>query len=242
MIAGVLVPGRGYGVQGPLFDLADEALRDLGAAVEAITWTVPDGLLSIGPEPFVRAHVAAALHRLTTAAPTARPVLIAKSLGSHAAGLAAERELPAVWLTPLLNDDAIVAAITRNPAPALLIGGTADKFWVPEAAAATGKTVLTVDGGDHGLRPPGTLRAYTDALGTVAMAMAEFLADHRDLGLSDRLREAVLAAVTVAERPGVPASRATAAITLRAALEQDPSGLSAGEAALLGELLDRLAD
>jgi hypothetical protein len=177
MIAGILVPGVAYPVRAPLLDLADDALRDLGAPIEAIEWTVPDGLLSVGPEPFVRAHVAAALHRLSAAEAEAEPVIIAKSFGTHAAALAAERKLPAIWITPLLTNAAIVSAIARNPAPALLVCGTADTHWVPEAATATGKTVLTVEDGDHGLRPPGTLRDYTDALGTVAMAMADFLAD-----------------------------------------------------------------
>lgn len=81
MIAGVIAPGHGYGPQAPLLDLAGEALADRSAAVETINWTVPDGLLDIGPEPFVRAHVAAALHRLSVAARTATPVIIAKSTG-----------------------------------------------------------------------------------------------------------------------------------------------------------------
>ncbi|MEV6931536.1 alpha/beta hydrolase [Dactylosporangium sp. NPDC051485] len=175
MIAGVIVPGRGYGPQAPLLDLAHEALADRDAAVEVVHWTVPEGLLDIGPEPFVRAHVSAALHRLAGRTPGAQPVIIAKSLGTHAALLAAERELPAIWLTPLLHMDVIAEAITRNPAPALLIGGTRDRFWLPDVAAATGKAVVTIDGGDHGLRPPGPLRAYTDALGAAGTAIEEFL-------------------------------------------------------------------
>jgi hypothetical protein len=175
MIAGVVVPGRGYGPQAPLLDLAGEALADLGAAVETVTWTVPDGLLDIGPEPFVRSHVLAALHRLAKAAPGTQPVIIAKSLGTHAAGLAAERQLPAIWLTPLLYDDAITDAIARNPAPALLVGGTRDRSWIPDAAVRTGKTVVTIDDANHGLRPLGPLRAYTNALGTIGTAMEEFL-------------------------------------------------------------------
>jgi len=173
MLAGVIVPGRGYGPQAPLLDLAHEALRDREAAIETIEWTVPAGLLEIGPEPFVRAHVAAALHRLTKAT----PVIIAKSLGTHAAVLAAERELPAIWLTPLLHLEPIAEAIARNPAPALLIGGTADASWIPQTAAATNKTIVTIDGGDHGLRPPGPLRAYTNALGDVGTAMETFLSE-----------------------------------------------------------------
>jgi hypothetical protein len=177
MIAGVIAPGRAYGPQAPLLDLAAEALADRGAAVETISWTVPNGLLDIGPEPFVRAHVAAALHRLSEAGQTAAPVIIAKSLGTYAAGLAAERELPAIWLTPLLHIESIAEAITRNPAPALLVGGTRDRSWVPQVAAATSKTIVAIDGGDHGLRPPGPLRAYTDALGIVGTAIEDFLSE-----------------------------------------------------------------
>ena len=175
MIAGILTPGHGYGPQAPLLSLAREALADRDAVVETISWTVPDGMLAIGPEPYVRAHVAAALHQLAERAPGATPVIVAKSLGTHAAELAADRELPAIWLTPLLHVAPIAEAITRNPAPALLIGGTGDPSWLPGVAAATGKTVVTIDGADHGLRPPGTLRAYTDALGAAATAMEAFL-------------------------------------------------------------------
>ena len=176
MLAGVLVPGRGYTAQAPLLDLARHALEDRNARVETVQWLVPDGLFSMdGAEPFVRLHVGAALHRLTEDLPGATPVVIAKSLGSYAAALVAERGLPAVWLTPILTDDRVAAAIGRSTGPALLVGGTGDSSWLPEAAAATGKTVVTVDGGDHGLRPPGPLRAYADALGTVGTAIEEFL-------------------------------------------------------------------
>ena len=177
MIAGVIAPGRGYGPQAPLLDLAREALADRSAAVETINWTVPDGLLDIGPEPFVRAHVAAALHRLSVAGQTATPVIIAKSLGTYAAALAAQRKVPAIWLTPLLHIEPIAEAITRNPAPALLVGGTRDRSWLPHVAETTGKTLVTIEGGDHGLRPPGPLRAYTDALGAIGTAMEIFLSE-----------------------------------------------------------------
>ncbi|GGK74842.1 hypothetical protein Sme01_34420 [Sphaerisporangium melleum] len=83
--------------------------------------------------------------------------------------------------------------------------------------------------------------------------------DTRDLGLSDRVREAALAGVlrldgarsspgpritaagaAVTGTAGAP-TRANAALTLRALIEQEPAGLTPGEHALLGELLDRLA-
>jgi AcrR family transcriptional regulator len=64
-----------------------------------------------------------------------------------------------------------------------------------------------------------------------------------DPGLSERVREAALAAVLVvptSSRTG-PA-RATAAIALTAALGEDPNGLTPGELGLLRELLTRLSN
>jgi hypothetical protein len=175
MLTAILIPGGIGTVQTTLLDLAWEALHDRQALVEEVSWTVPEGLTEIGPEPFVRAYAAAALHRLIQRDPDARPVLIAKSLGTHAATLAADLELPAIWLTPLLTVPPIVDAITRNPAPQLLIGGTADRSWVPEAARATGKRILTVRDANHSLRAPGTLRDFTETLGTIGTALEDFL-------------------------------------------------------------------
>ncbi|HYN97349.1 MAG TPA: hypothetical protein VES42_26210 [Pilimelia sp.] len=85
----------------------------------------------------------AALRRLREEGPRQSVVVIAKSLGSSAAALVAERGLPAVWLTPVLTDDSAVESTAAGPAPALLIGGSAGRLWVPAAAEATGKQTLT---------------------------------------------------------------------------------------------------
>jgi AcrR family transcriptional regulator len=61
-----------------------------------------------------------------------------------------------------------------------------------------------------------------------------------DFGLSERVREAALAGVTRGTKAEAP-TRANAALTLRAIVDADPADLSPGERALLGELLDRLA-
>jgi AcrR family transcriptional regulator len=68
-------------------------------------------------------------------------------------------------------------------------------------------------------------------------------AEPRDLSLSDDVRDAVLDRVTVqpARDEGRGEPVAVAAIALDAALGESPVGLSAGEAALLRELLRRLA-
>jgi hypothetical protein len=85
------------------------------------------------------------------------PLLIAKSLGTTAAAVAAERHLPAVWLTPLLTLPWVTAALHRATAPFLLVGGTADAMWDPTLASRLSPHVLDIDGADHGLFVPGPL-------------------------------------------------------------------------------------
>ncbi|GAA1267350.1 TetR/AcrR family transcriptional regulator [Sphaerisporangium rubeum] len=62
-----------------------------------------------------------------------------------------------------------------------------------------------------------------------------------DFRLSGRVREAALAGVLHTHSADAPATRASAALTLRALVGDDPGDLTPGERALLGELLDRLA-
>ena len=62
-----------------------------------------------------------------------------------------------------------------------------------------------------------------------------------DFGLSGRVREAALAGVLHTPSADTPATRASAALTLRALVDNNPGDLTPGERGLLGELLERLA-
>ncbi|NES25973.1 alpha/beta hydrolase [Micromonospora terminaliae] len=104
-----------------------------------------------------------------------RPLLIGKSLGTNAAAIAAERSLPAVWLTPLLTLPWVVAALSRATAPFLLVGGTADRVWDGAVARRLTPHVLEVEGADHGLYVPGPLTDSVAVLGRVVVAVEEFL-------------------------------------------------------------------
>ena len=101
--------------------------------------------------------------------------MIGKSIGSNAAVLAAERSLPAVWLTPLLTFPWIVAALERATAPVLLIGGTADKMWDGVAARRLSPDVFEVEQADHRRRAR-TARRLIAVLGRVVQAIEQFLA------------------------------------------------------------------
>ncbi|WP_307834412.1 alpha/beta hydrolase [Paractinoplanes lichenicola] len=104
-----------------------------------------------------------------------QPLLIGKSLGSFAAGLAAERSLPAVWLTPILSVPWVPAALERATAPFLLVGGTADKFWDRALARRLSPYVVEVPAADHGMFVPGPLTDTIAVLARVVVAIDEFL-------------------------------------------------------------------
>jgi hypothetical protein len=90
--------------------------------------------------------------------------VIAKSLTTRAAGVAAERRIPAVWLTPLLNDPESVELLRARTARALLIGGTADQSWDGALARELSDDVVELDGADHGLARVGDVQAVADAV------------------------------------------------------------------------------
>jgi hypothetical protein len=96
-------------------------------------------------------------------------LLIAKSLTTRAAGLAADRAWPAVWLTPRLDDPESVEGLRRRTAPALLVGGTLDALWDGALARELSADVLELEGADHGL-------ARIDQAPLVGEAVAAFAA------------------------------------------------------------------
>jgi hypothetical protein len=103
------------------------------------------------------------------------PLLIGKSLGTNAALLAAERRLPAVWLTPILTVPWVAAALDRATMPFLLVGGTADAMWNGALARRLSPHVLEIDGADHGMYVPGPLTDSITVLGRVVTAVEDFL-------------------------------------------------------------------
>jgi hypothetical protein len=166
----VLVPGRGYDLRAPLFAYARESLTRSGFDVRGVDWRVPE--LTDGE------HRTWVPQQVEPVANERTDLLVGKSLGSFAAPLAADRRLPAVWLTPILGDPALVDALRRAPAPFLLIGGTADFAWDGAAARRLTPHVLEVDGADHSMLVPGPMAGSAAVLGRVCTAIEEFVAEH----------------------------------------------------------------
>jgi pimeloyl-ACP methyl ester carboxylesterase len=167
MADAVVIPGRLFGPGAPLLMYTGDVARSRGARVHRHEWTsTPPEALDEG-ERWVRAQI--------LPLPAEQPLLIAKSLGTQAAALAAERDLPAVWLTPLLMHPPLVAALSRATAPFLLLGGTADPAWDGEVARRLTPHVFEVPEADHGMYVPGPVTASIAVLAQVVGAMCEFL-------------------------------------------------------------------
>jgi hypothetical protein len=178
--AAVVIPGGQYGPHVPLLMYAGDAAQARGAQVYPISWTAPEQPMQVPPDDrpdWVAAQVTPVLDELTAQAPGAVPLLIGKSFGTYAAAVAADQGLPAIWLTPLLTDEPVVAALRRSTAPTLLIGGTADKVWDGTIARQLSPYVFEVLDADHGMYVPGPLAASATVLGRVATAIEEFLDD-----------------------------------------------------------------
>jgi hypothetical protein len=185
----VVVPGARNGPRAPLLMFSADAAEARGARIRPISWTRPDDPIHLAAgerEPWVLSQVDPVLDELDD---DGALLLIGKSLGSHAAAAAARRTLPAVWLTPMLSDDSLVAALHRATAPCLLVGGTADPLWNGPLARQLSPHVLEVEGADHGMYVPGPLAGSAAVLGRVATAVEEFLdgvlwlpADEHDAG------------------------------------------------------------
>jgi hypothetical protein len=167
----VLLPGMQYSTQAPLLWFA----REVAAAREWSALEVLDSLPE-GAEPFGWARDRA--RRALDHVEADEVVVVGKSLASAAAGLVADRVLPAVWLTPLLHEPRVVDDLSRASRPALLIGGSADEAWAPDALADSGLLqVVSLDGLDHSLQRPGNPMASLGALRTVSQRVDQFLAE-----------------------------------------------------------------
>jgi pimeloyl-ACP methyl ester carboxylesterase len=165
----VLLPGARYPTRAPLLWFAREVAVARGFGVLEVLDEPP-----AGEDPFAWVHDRA--QRALEHQPTELDVVIGKSLSSDVAGLVADRGLPAVWLTPLLDRPGIIAALARTTRPTLLVGGTADPTWLPDAIPDNVMLDrLQLDGLDHGLQLPGDPQASLNALRKVVKKVDRFL-------------------------------------------------------------------
>lgn len=171
MADALVIPGIWFGPAVPLLMYAGDVAEMRGATVHRHSWSQeipkPD-------QPEIEGWVSGEIAPVIDAV-GGRPLLIGKSLATNAAAIAAERSLPAVWLTPLLTLPWVADALGRATAPILLVGGTADEVWDGDVARRLSPYVLEVEGADHGMYVPGPLTESIAVLSRVVVAVEDFL-------------------------------------------------------------------
>ncbi len=165
----VVLPGRQYSADAPLLYFAAEVALARGWDVRQVWWDPPARGSGTDEAGWVGEQLEAAL----ADAPD-RVLVVAKSLGTLAAGAAADRHLEAAWLTPLLADPAAAAPLLSYPAAQLVVIGTEDPFLDRAVIGALPGTQLLVPG-DHVLRVPGDPHATLASHALVVRALDSWL-------------------------------------------------------------------
>jgi hypothetical protein len=169
----IVLPGAGYSAQAPLLWFARRAALQAGHNALVVT-DVFDGE-SDDPIRWVQERTEATLGYVRPKDP--HPLLIAKSLTSLAAGVAAAERLPAVWFTPLIAEPQILAGLHAGTEPKLLIGGSDDPSWDANAAnTLPNADVLELAGADHSLEAPNDVAESLENLKRATDAVHKFVA------------------------------------------------------------------
>lgn len=166
----MLLPGQFYPTRAPGLWFAREAVMSRG-------WSALEVLGEPGEHDDPLGWERECAERALQAAGQARLLIVGKSMASLLAGDVAERELPAVWLTPLLTEASVIDGLARTRHATLLAGGDADPTWRPDGLPerAGHLEVLELPGVDHGLQVPGDVAASVDALARLSAGVAEFV-------------------------------------------------------------------
>ncbi|MFJ9842925.1 alpha/beta hydrolase [Kitasatospora sp. NPDC101155] len=175
----LVLPGGGYSPARPLLHFARAVLLRHGWTVQELWWQLPAGSADLAMEEWI-AWVERQVAEAVDAERGACRLLVGKSLGSFACGLAADRELAAAWLTPILTLDHVAEALGRAQAPTLLVGGSADRRWDRRIADSTGHEVLELPGADHGLERDDDPLGSVDILRQVVERLDRFVGSLAD--------------------------------------------------------------
>ncbi|MDP9443247.1 MAG: alpha/beta hydrolase [Actinomycetota bacterium] len=171
----IVLPGAGYSPAHPVLEIARLALLQQGWTVQQVWWEAPSDRFDDvdGTVGWVCRQAEASL-----AAETAADALLlaGKSLGTLAAKVAASRQLPAVWFTPLLDVGRAPPRYARPRPPRLLVGGGSDESWPATIAERLGGDQLVLEGADHGLVVSGDVAATAHGWGRLAERVTAFFA------------------------------------------------------------------
>lgn len=149
----IVLPGSKYTPDGPMLFFAAQVALMRGWSVRQVWWEVPQFSSDAEEVVWVGSQLDAAVDGFA-----GRVLVVAKSLGTLAARLAAARGYDAAWLTPLLTESDLAEPLLSYPAAQLVVIGSSDPYLSQEVLDALPGERLVV-AGDHILRVPGDAAA-----------------------------------------------------------------------------------
>lgn len=172
----LVLPGAHYTADNPLLFLAATVLTECGYEVWALDWTFTASTHTEGRE-FVK-HGADALLRAANedaaGAHYERTLVLTKSISSHALPWAEEHGFPGIWLTPVLDHDAVAEAFREAQLQHLTVGGSADPHWKDDFTFPDGITSLEIPDANHSLQVPGDWRRTIESFEITMGAIEQF--------------------------------------------------------------------
>jgi hypothetical protein len=181
----VVLPGGGYGPLGPALRFPIIACRQIsdGPTIE-VTYpqTREDTPIATRIE-VMNAAVSQQVNAAMEQSPAANVVIVAKSLGTRALAAIAttlprDRQIAAVWLTPLFGAEDVRTAAMRAGLQSLIVAGTADPYHdqvgFDSVSTALDADTLLIPGADHSLEIPGDVFATLEAMRSLSSAVLDF--------------------------------------------------------------------
>ncbi len=153
----IVLPGSKYTPDGPMLFFAAQVARMRGWDVRQVWWDVPQFSSDAEEVAWVGSQLDAALDDYA-----GRVMVVAKSLGTLAAPVAAARGYDAAWLTPLLTESVVAEPLLSYPAAQLVVIGSSDPYLSRDVLDALPGERLVVRG-DHILCVPGDAPAMVDS-------------------------------------------------------------------------------
>lgn len=156
----IVLPGSKYTPDGPMLFFATQVALMRGCDVRQVWWEAPQLSSDAEEVAWVGSQLDAALDGYE-----GRVLVVAKSLGTLAAPVAAARGYDAAWLTPLLTESDLAEALLSYPAAQLVVIGSSDPYFSQDVLDALPGERLVV-AGDHILRvagDPGAMVASHDS-------------------------------------------------------------------------------
>jgi hypothetical protein len=149
----IVLPGSKYTPDGPMLFFAAQVALMRGWDVRQVWWEVPQFSSDAEEVAWVGSQLDAALDEYS-----GRVMVVAKSLGTLAAPVAAARGYHAAWLTPLLTESVVAEPLLSYSAAQFVVIGSSDPFLSQDVFDALPGERLVV-AGDHILRVPGDAAA-----------------------------------------------------------------------------------